>query len=451
MSSPTDAVIALDPTGSDIQGEIARIRERGPAVLVDVLGIKAWMVTNAAILKKLLTSPKISKDPHDWPAFLEGKTEDWPLSLWINTRSAFTTAGAEHRTLRKPFASWFTAARVAGLEPSVRELCDTLLAGLEAATDPVIDLRQQFAYPLPIQVISTLLGVPEQLHKPLRACVDVVFDTSASPAEFQEGYQRMIGLLVELADYRRKNPGEDLTSALVQAADDPETTFTAEDCVGTLYLLINAGHETTATFIDQAIVLLLTHPNVRADVREGRLEWNQVIEEVLRYEPAVASVPMRYALEDISVGDVTIPKGDPILVSYAGANRDPEVHGETSNTFEPGRSTLHEHVAFGHGAHRCPGAPLARLEAMIGVRALFERFPDMQLASGEELGADPGFIGNGHRRIPVVLHGLSESAQQESAAKAPEDKEKKNPRLGSWFSRVVPGGRRRRAARSKVG
>lgn len=424
MSSSTDAVIALDPEGSDIQGELARIRERGPVVLVDVLGIKAWMVTDAAVLKQLLVSPQVSKDPHDWPVYLEGKTKDWPLDPWINTRSAFTTAGAEHRSLRKPFANWFTAARVNKLEPSIRDLSETLLLALEKAEGPIVDLRQQYAYPLPIQVITSLLGVPEHLHQPLRACVDVVFDTSASPAEFQESYQRMIGLLVELVNYRRDNLGDDLTSALVREADDSETTFTTQDCVGTLYLLINAGHETTATLLDQAIVLLLTHPEVRADVCQGRLEWNQVVEEVLRYEPAVASVPMRYATEDITVGGVTIAKGDAILVSYAGANRDPDVHGPTSNTFDPARSTAHDHIAFGHGAHRCPGAPLARLEALIGLRGLFERFPEVQLAPGEELTPGPGFIGNGHRRIPALLRGT----QGRSAAS------------GGWFARLVSGG-----------
>ncbi len=130
-----------------------------------------------------------------------------------------------------------------------------------------------------------------------------------------------------------------------------------------------------------------------------------MIEETLRYQAPVAHLQLRYAVEDIDIGDLTIPKGEAILASYAGANRDPKVHGDTADEFDPARTTKDQHLAFGYGAHHCLGAPLARLEAAVALPALFTRFPELRFAT------DPGalphvgsFISNGHTVLPVHLH-----------------------------------------------
>ncbi|NNH71256.1 cytochrome P450 [Nocardia uniformis] len=148
---------------------------------------------------------------------------------------------------------------------------------------------------------------------------------------------------------------------------------------------------------------MLTNPDQRAAALDGSLPWADVIEEVLRFEPSIAHAPLRYAVHDFTLGDVAIAAGDPILSCPAGANRDPEIYGDSAGSFDPTR-TNKDHMAFGYGPHRCPGAPLARLEAQVALPSLFQRFPQMKLAvSSDELGSVPGFIANGHDRLPVLL------------------------------------------------
>ncbi|MEU1950830.1 cytochrome P450 family protein [Nocardia rhamnosiphila] len=396
--------IVLDPEGRDIQGEITRIRERGPITRVELPGgVRAWSVIGAAELKEILSGDYVSKDPRQhWPAFRNGQiSRDWPLLAWINTPSMFTAYGVDHRRLRKIIAPAFTHKRTTALEPRIRAITQGLIRSLESAPlEESVDIRGRFAYALPIEVINELLGVPEHLDGPLRDCVDAVFDTSAAT---DDATVSMIEVLSELVAYRSRNPGEDLTSALIVKVE--EKKFTEKELLGTLYLTINAGHETTVNLLDQAIYLLLTHSGHRSAVLDGSLEWPAVIEEVLRYEAPAAHVPLRYAVKDFTLSGVAIAEGDAILAGYAGVGRDPRVHGAAADTFNPTRADK-DHLAFGYGAHHCLGAPLARMEARIALSALFARYPNMELAvAPSELGATPGFVANGHRRLPVMLNG----------------------------------------------
>lgn len=406
MDNHTDPIV-IDPEGSDIQSEIARIRERGPVTRIVLPGgVPAWSVTGAAVLEEILSGTEVSKDPHQhWPAFRNGGIgKDFPLLNWVNTRSMFTAYGSEHRRLRNFVAPAFTNRRTAALEPRIRAIADELVTDLAAApAGHPVDIREQFAYPLPLRVINELLGVPEHLIGLLRKCVDGIFDIALSEAEAVANYEEMIGLLQDLVAYRRENPADDMTSTLIAHADDPAKDFSVEELVGTLYLTVNAGHETTVDLIDQAIYLLLTHPDHLAAALDGSLPWPDVIEEALRFEPSIAHAPLRYAVRDFVVGGVAITAGDPILSCPAGANRDPEIYGDSANEFDPTRENKN-HMAFGYGPHRCPGAPLARLEAQVALPTLFQRFPQMKLAvSPDELGTVPGFIANGHDRLPVFL------------------------------------------------
>ncbi|MET9490530.1 cytochrome P450 [Nocardia sp. NPDC006630] len=401
--------IVLDPMGSDIQGESAHIRASGPVTLVELPGgVRAWSVTDAGVLKRLLTDPRVSKDAaQHWTAYMNGEiTGEWPLLPWVAVDNMFTAYGSDHRRLRKLVAPAFTHRRTTALRSRIEAITSGLLDQLaQTPAGTVVDLREAYCYPVPIQVISELMGVPEERNPALRTCVDGFFDGSLGPEEGMANYVEMYGLVTEIVQLKRETPGDDLISELIAARDEDDGSRLSEkELVDTLMLIINAGHETTVNLLDQAVFTLLTHPEHRAAVTEGRVSWTDLVEETLRFEAPVAHLPLRYAVEDIDIEGRLIPKGDPILASYAGANRDPKVHGPTADEFDPARTTKDQHLAFGHGVHHCLGSPLARLEATVALPALFTRFPTLTLAAAPATLKTVGsFISNGHAQLPVHL------------------------------------------------
>jgi cytochrome P450 len=410
--------IVIDPAGRDIHGEAARIRERGPVTRVELPdGVQAWAVSSTELLKRLLTDPRVSKDPRQhWPAWINGEiSPEWPLFTWVAVQNMFTAYGGEHKRLRTLVAKAFTARRTAALQPRIEEITKELLDRIGEAGEKghLVDLREEFCYPLPIRVISELFGLPEEKGAELRAIVDGIFHTSATPEEVTDTYTRLYGVMSELVATKRKFPGDDLTSGLIAARDDEgDTRLSEQELLDTLVLMISAGHETTVNLIDNAIHALLTHPEQLALVRAGTASWDDVIEETLRVQAPVASLPLRYAVEELALGELggpegmVIGKGDAILASYAAAGRDAGKYGKDAGRFDVTRLDK-EHLAFGHGVHFCLGAPLGRMEARIALPALFERFPILQLAvASEELQPVESFISNGHRSLPARVNAV---------------------------------------------
>lgn len=360
-------------------------------------------------LRELLADSRVSKDPwQHWPSWINGDVpEDWALASWVSVRNMFTAYGERHRRLRSLISAAFTPRRVAGLYPDIAEITDELLDELGSTPEgSSVDLREHFAYPLPISVICRLFGVPAEARPRLRRIVDGVFDTSATAEQVRATQRELYELLDELVAGKRADPGDDLTSVLLNARDEQDGKLDEQELVDTLILLIGAGHETTVNLLDHAVAAMLTHGDQLALVREGRCSWGQVVTESLRWQAPLANVPLRYATTDIELEyGVVIREGEPILAGYAGACRDPQRY-ERPESFDITRTDNGDHLAFGHGAHYCLGAPLARLEAETALPALFERFPDMRLAvSADELVAGSGFIANGHSSLPVLLRG----------------------------------------------
>lgn len=402
------APLALDPNGADRHAEYRALHAAGPAAPVDVLGVPAWAVSDPVLLKRLLTSPDVSKDGRvHWPAF-EETVATWPLALWIAVKNMFTAYGSDHRKLRRMVAPAFSARRITALIPAIEALIAGLLDELAALpAGEVVDLRERLAYPLPIRVIGHLMGVPEEQRTEFRALVDAVFDTTLSNEEAVANAALLYGVLDRLIAAKTAAPGDDMTSLLIAARDEESDgeALSEEELRDTLLLMISAGYETTVNVIDQAVFAMLTLPGQLDAVRAGRADWNAVVEETLRHEPAVKNLPLRYAVADIPLpGGRTIAKGDAIIPSYAAANRHPDWHGEDADTFDVTR-TVKDHLAFGHGVHFCLGAPLARLELTLVLERLFDRFPDMELAVDPgELVPVPSLISNGHQTLPVRLH-----------------------------------------------
>ncbi|MFI6489087.1 cytochrome P450 [Streptomyces sp. NPDC050564] len=403
-------ILVLDPTGSDPDAEHQALRERGSATLVDILGVRAWSVSDPALLKQLLTSKDVSKDGRaHWPAFAE-TVPTWPLALWVAVENMFTAYGGNHSRLRRMVAPALSARRTAALQADIEILVNGILDDLDALpADEVADLREHLAYPLPIAVIGKLMGVPAGRRTEFRTVVDNVFATHLSAEEQAANTATLYGLLDALIEIKRTEPGEDMTSLLIAARDEEGDGSALSDAElrDTLLLMISAGYETTVNVIDQAITTLLSEPEQLAHVRDGRCTWEGVVEETLRHQPAVKHLPLRYARTDIALPDgQTIKTGEAILASYAAANRHPDWH-EDADRFDATRPSK-EHLAFGHGVHFCLGAPLARLEVATALRLLFERFPDAQLATDRpDLKRLPSLISNGHTSVPVRLRPTS--------------------------------------------
>uniref|UniRef100_UPI0015869808 cytochrome P450 family protein n=1 Tax=Streptomyces sp. TRM64462 TaxID=2741726 RepID=UPI0015869808 len=422
--------VVIDPAGTDIQGEADRLRERGPAVPVVLPGgVRAWAVAGAAAAKRVMADPRVSKDPvRHWPAWTSGEVPaDWPLAMWVSIRSMFTAYGADHTRLRKLVAGAFTMRRTTDLRPAVERVAEELLDRIQAdhGPDRPFDLRRAYAGPLPARVVCELFGVPDDMRDDLCEVFDRLFDTASDAAAVQDAAGRLYAMLTRLVAAKRATPGDDLTSGLLDAQraaaqEEGAVPLAEQELLDTLVHLLSAGYETTVNLLDHAVHALLTHPGQLELIRTGRAEWADAVEETLRWQPSAANYMLRYAVEDIDLDGVVVPKGDAILVSAAGAGRDPEVHGPDADRFDITRPTRARHVSFGHGAHHCLGAPLARMEAAIGLEALFRRFPRLALAvPSEELRPLSSFISNGHRELPLLpgrAAGTTDAATDAAAA-----------------------------------
>ena len=360
-------------------------------------------MTRHAAARDLLTDARLVKDARHWAAYQRGEVpKTWPLiGLAVPGPSMVTTDGAEHRRLRALVAQAFTPRRVELMRPRVEETTHALLDTL-AAGEPVVDLKTAFAFPLPMTVICSLLGVPESDHGLLRDLYERFFGIKPDPEGIQATVAGLNAFVNGLVAQRRSEPGEDLASVLL-AADTEGGALTDAEAAATLRVIIAAGHETTVNLIGNAVRALLAHPDQLELVRSGQVSWDAVVEESLRWTPPTSNFLFRFTAEDIEVGELVIPAGEPVLVSYNAIGRDPLQHGVTAELFDITRDPT-RHLSFGHGPHVCPGSPLARLEAGVALPALFERFPGLSLAVPDgELRPSPSLVVNSLLELPVRL------------------------------------------------
>ncbi|MCE7080128.1 cytochrome P450 [Streptomyces sp. ST2-7A] len=362
-------------------------------------------MTHHDLIKQLTVDRRVSRDPRrHWPA-LADVPRDWPLNVWVRVTSAFTSYGAEHRRLRKLISVAFTPHRTREMRPKVEAIVATLMDHLVTAAESglPVDLRAHFAHPIPTEVICDLFGVPEDMRPETRRVIDAALDTAATPEQAAADFTDLLTCMSALVTTKRARPGPDMTSDLI-AARDGSDQLDEEQLISTLILMIGAGSETAVNLITEATLALLTHPDHRAALAAGTITREDVIEETLRWQSPIMHMPLRYAVEDIDLGDgMLIRRGEAILLAFGAAGRDPALHGATADDFDPTRADK-EHLAFGHGVHYCLGAPLARMEADIALRSLFARFPRMRLAVPRtELRPQQSFIANSHQELPVIL------------------------------------------------
>ncbi|MEU6931438.1 cytochrome P450 [Streptomyces sp. NPDC046385] len=403
--SGTEAIV-LDPFVSDLDGESARLRAAGPLARVVLPGgVPVWSVTRHAEARALLTDSRLVKDIGVWGAWQRGEIPlDWPLIGLANPgKSMLTVDGEEHRRLRTLVAQALTARRVERLRAGIEKLTTGLLDRLaERPAGAPVDLKAEFAYPLPMNVISELMGVDPADHPRMKALFDKFFSTQTPPEEVPQMMADLGALFAGIVAAKKETPGDDLTSALIEASEDGDR-LTTEEITNTLQLMVAAGHETTISLIVNAVVALETHPEQRELVLKGEVPWENVIEETLRWSTPTSHVLIRFAAEDIEVGDQVLPKGEGLVVSFGAIGRDEAQHGETAGAFDVTR-TPNRHISFGHGPHVCPGAALSRLEASVALPALYARFPELRLAvPREELRNKPVVTQNDLYDLPVHL------------------------------------------------
>ena len=359
-----------------------------------------YVVTGYRDCQAVLRDPRLSSNQKHQPGsaqFAELVEQLGFAPMLRMTESMLFADPPDHTRLRRLASQAFTARAVEAMRPHIQELVDGMLEA--AAGRGGMDVIGDLAYPLPVTVISEMLGVPladrDRFHSWTAAAVkllDPTDDFSIFPAacEAFEGYR---GYFLELIEERRRRPGDDLLSALVEA-EEAGDRLTEEELVAMVTLLFVAGHETTVNLIGNGMHALLRHPDQRDRLVADPSLVPAAVEEMLRFDPPV-QLTGRNATVDVELDDgFTIGKGEQVVVLLAAANRDPAAFDDPDR-FDVGRQP-NRHLAFGGGIHLCLGAPLARVEAQVAVGSLVRRFPAIELADD-----DPP------RKETVTLRGLS--------------------------------------------
>ncbi|WP_369386688.1 cytochrome P450 [Streptomyces sp. CG1] len=378
-----------------------RLREDGPVRRAVIAGgLDTWLVTRYEDGLAALSDPRLSSDVRDAsdPRLIEQLPEFERESM---TSSMLRSDPPDHTRLRRLVSKAFTARRVAELRPRIQEITDRLLDAVVPAGRA--DLVADFALPLPVTVISELLGVPVDDRHDFQRWTDAMLmrgERMPDPAVVNEAWQRMHAYVTKHLEAKRARPGDDLLSALISAHDD-EQRLNDDELIAMTFLLLVAGYITTVNLIGGGIAALLAHSDQLILLRDHPELLPDAIEEFLRYDGPVSPGIARFAREDVEIAGVTVPRGATVLVASAIADRDPARFPDPDRLDITRRDN--GHLAFGHGIHYCLGAPLARLEGQIAIGTVLRRLPDLALAvPPTELRWRPGGL-RGPVRLPVAF------------------------------------------------
>ncbi|MCM9076923.1 MULTISPECIES: cytochrome P450 family protein [Streptomyces] len=373
------------------------LRTAGPVHRLVLGGERTWLVVGHEEARQALTHPGLSKNWFGSEPFANG------TPVQAVATSMLDSDPPRHTRLRRLVARAFTARRVESLRPRVQQITDELLDAMAARPDRRADLIAAFAAPLPMTVICELLGVPGLDRQRFRSWSGEIVAPLNGVGADPRAVEEMTAYLLELVAAKAEDPGEDLLSALIRTRDEDGGRLSPDELIGMAFLLLVAGHETTVNLIGNGVRALLAHPDQLAALRaDPDALIDGAVEEMLRYDGPVQHATYRFAATDLELGGVSIEAGSSVLVALAAADRDPARFAHPGPDVFDIRRTGPGHLAFGHGIHFCLGAPLARMEARIAVRALLDRFPD--LAEAPDAGPPdwlPGSLMRGVTRLPL--------------------------------------------------
>jgi cytochrome P450 len=316
--------------------------------------------------------------------------------------SLLVTEPPDHTRYRKLVSKVFTVRAVERLRLRTETIAGELLDAFDPSAP--VDLIGSYCEPLPVTVISEILGVP---HAQRNRVLDMGSRAAAS-LDFGLSWRQFHAVNRGLRDFDRwmdthieqlrRNPGEDLLSQLIEARDE-EGALNDRELKATAGLVLAAGFETTVNLLGNAIALLDRHPDQLARLRADSALWANAVDETLRLDPPVL-LTARFCKSTTEVAGVQVPAGTEVVTVLGGANRDPQVFADPGR-FDVARENAREHVSFSGGRHYCLGASLARMEGEVGLRALAERFPDMRLLPGAR--RRPTHVLRGYETLPARL------------------------------------------------
>lgn len=333
------------------------------------------------------------RDEH--PVYFDPSKQQYALSRFddvlraVNDHETFSSVVAEakdflpqmiyidpprHTVLRALVSRAFTPRRVADMESVVRTACDELL-GTIAAGGTSCEVQHEYAVIIPSLVIARMIGVPDELVDRFRTWTESFIEIQG-PQDYRDALARCYELFSRLLADRRREPRDDLMSALL-AAEVEGQHLTDEELLGFCFLLILAGNDTTSSLIGNGLVLLARHPDQRRRLSADPSGWRGAVEEMNRIESPVQALP-RTTCRDVEFHGTTIPAGSRVMLIWGAANHDEREFADPER-FDVQRD-VGRHLAFGHGVHHCLGANLARLEARVALEAWLDRFPSYELA-----------------------------------------------------------------------
>jgi cytochrome P450 len=386
---------------------VARLREQSAASRVIIDGLPAWLITRYEHVRAALADPRLSVNPDS--AGPAARAVPWVAAIGAHdlTRNMVRTDPPEHTRLRRLIARAFTPALVERMRPQIQQIVDDLIAAF--LPHGHADLVPEFAVPVSMNVIAELYGVPAADRNELARLLGIYSgvnegDVTRMPDVLTPIWAILSALVQD--KQRRVRPdaeGGDLLDGLIAARDDG-TGLTHDELVATAFAMVGSGFVPTVGLIGNSVLALLRNPDQMAMLRAAPGLIGPAVEEFLRYDgPIKVNASIRFATQDVPFGDVVIPVGDPVLFSYAAADRDPR-HFANPDELDIRRANSGGHVAFSDGVHYCMGAPLARAEGQIAISALLAACPDLALAADpSELSWRQSRLVRGLKSLPVTF------------------------------------------------